>query len=289
LCPSAVNSYAPYYTSVGLIASHDLSFSSLLEVAFGPGYWWVGEVVNGVQTYLLSGTENLSVDCDTEYTVEMIINQAAGTLQVIPPSGIPTPIISSPDITAIDALYGTWEPENDTTYKYVGEWGSVWMGGDYVSSAAMLSGGGATIVVPPGSLPVGSQTLQANYVPDSSSFSTYTSGSGSASVSVTNSAITAPTVTVTPSSSSVATTQSLPVTVAVSGATGAPVPTGSVTLTAGSYSSTATPLSGGNATITIPADKLGLGSTTLTVIYTPDAISSEVDGVAMGTAAVTGQ
>ena len=72
---------------------------------------------------LIEGTENLAVDCASEYTVQMIINQAAGTLQVIPPSGIPSAVITDPDITQIDALYGEWEPENNDPYKYIGELG----------------------------------------------------------------------------------------------------------------------------------------------------------------------
>jgi hypothetical protein len=270
-----------------LIASHDLTFSSLLEVGFGPGYWWADKVVNGVQTYLTVGTENLSVDCKTEYTVEMIINQAAGTLQVIPPSGIPSPVITSPDITAIDALYGTWEPENDATYKYVGEWGSVWMGGSYISSAATLSGGAATIVVPPGSLAAGSETLTANYTPDSASFPTYNSGSGSAPVSVTNATITAPTVTVTPSASSISATKALTVTVAVSAGKKNPTPTGAVTLTAGSYSSPAATLGGGSAKIVIPVGSLQAGGYLLSASYAPDSVSSATYGGATGSSSVT--
>jgi ribosomal protein S11 len=95
------------------------------------------------------------------------------------------------------------------------------------------------------------------------------------------------TVTVTPASSSIATTQSLPVTVTVSGAAGSPTPTGSVTLTSGSYISAATILSSGSAIITIPAGSLALGSDTLSASYTPDSSSSSIYGASTGAAAVT--
>jgi hypothetical protein len=94
-------------------------------------------------------------------------------------------------------------------------------------------------------------------------------------------------VTVTPSASSISATQALTVTVVVSAGKKNPTPTGAVTLTGGGYSSAATTLSGGKATIAIPAGTLGLGSTTLTAIYAPDASGSATYGVAMGTSAVT--
>jgi hypothetical protein len=57
-------------------------------------------------------------------------------------------------------------------------------GGGYSSSATPLTGGTATINIPAGSLATGSDTLTANYTPDSSSSSTYNSATGSAPVSV---------------------------------------------------------------------------------------------------------
>ncbi|MGD0941100.1 MAG: hypothetical protein ABR905_15455 [Terracidiphilus sp.] len=96
-----------------------------------------------------------------------------------------------------------------------------------------------------------------------------------------------PTVTVTPSATSVARSQPLMVTVAVSGGTGNPEPTGSVTLTSGTYTSAATTLTGGSAQIDIPAGSLTDGSDTLTATYTPDAASSTIYNSATGRDAVT--
>jgi len=97
----------------------------------------------------------------------------------------------------------------------------------------------------------------------------------------------APTVTLTPSASSITTAQSSTVTVSVSGASGNPTPTGSVTLTSGSYTSAPATLSGGSATIDVPAGSLATGSDTLTATYTPDSNSTSLYSTASGTASLT--
>ncbi|HUB52545.1 MAG TPA: VCBS repeat-containing protein, partial [Terracidiphilus sp.] len=99
LCPSDSGTYTSY-PSVGMIATHDPSFKSFIEIGFGPSSWWADKNVNGAGTHTIaSGSENLLVDCTTEYTVQMIINQAAGTYQIIPPDGIPSAVNNDPDIT----------------------------------------------------------------------------------------------------------------------------------------------------------------------------------------------
>lgn len=97
-----------------------------------------------------------------------------------------------------------------------------------------------------------------------------------------------PAVGVTPTSSSMTTTQALGVTVSVSGSTPwLPTPTGSVKLTSGSYTSAATTLSGGSATINVPAGSLATGSDTISATYTPDSASSAIYAGASGTASST--
>jgi hypothetical protein len=98
-------------------------------------------------------------------------------------------------------------------------------------------------------------------------------------------ALTTPTVTVTPASSTITSAQSLAVTIDVSGGTS--TPTGSVILSSGSYSSSAATLSLGKVSITIPAGSLAAGSDTLTASYSPDSTSSSVYNSASGTASVT--
>ena len=272
MCPSPSGTYDPGDTAVGLIAMRDGTFKNALEIGFGPASWWVIKSVNGVGTWVLTGTENLSVDCKTDYTVQMILNPSAGTFQVIPPNGVPSAVIADPDITAINALYGTWEPENNSPNKYRGLWGSVWMGGGYTSPAATLSAGTATIRIPAGSLAVGSDTLTASFTPDSFSSPIYTSSAGPAARVTVSKA--KPAVTVTPSSSGITTTQPLTVTVAVNGGGSAPTPTGTVIITGGGYTSAASVLLAGTVTFTIPAGSLVSGTDTLTASYTPDPSSS---------------
>jgi len=94
-----------------------------------------------------------------------------------------------------------------------------------------------------------------------------------------------PTLTVSPSATSIMTTQALTVTVAVSGGTGAPAPTGTVTMAGGGYTSSTGTLSGGSYTFTVPANSLRVGSDTLTVTYSGD--TNYVAGTATACVAVT--
>jgi Chitobiase/beta-hexosaminidase C-terminal domain/PASTA domain/Galactose oxidase, central domain len=100
----------------------------------------------------------------------------------------------------------------------------------------------------------------------------------------TGPALITPAVAVTPSQTSITTTQSTMVTVTVSGGSGNPTPTGSVTLSGGSYTSAATTLTSGSAMIVIPAGTLSAGSYTFQGSYMPDSNSSSIYKSASGTA-----
>ena len=159
--------------------------------------------------------------------------------------------------------------------------------GNYISPATTLTSGGTTINVAAGTLAVGSDTLTATFTPDSESKFTYNGATGtSGAVTVTSPGPQMPTVTVTPSPTSITTAQSLIVTIAVGGSTGNPVPTGSVILTSGGYTSLSTMLSSGNATITIAVGKLSMGADTLKATYTPDVASAASYSGATGTGIV---
>jgi hypothetical protein len=58
-------------------------------------------------------------------------------------------------------------------------------GGAYTASAATLSGGSASIIVPAGALAVGSDTLSVAYTPDANGATSYSSATGSNTVTVT--------------------------------------------------------------------------------------------------------
>jgi subtilase family serine protease len=157
--------------------------------------------------------------------------------------------------------------------------------GTYTSSAATLSSGAASIIVPAGSLAQGTDTLSVSYTPDSGSSSTYNSATGTNTVLVDS--LQTPSVTVTPGSSSISTSQSLTVSVTVGKTPGFGTPTGSVKLTSGSYASSSTTLSSGKASIVIPAGSLATGSDTLTVAYTPDSTSTPIYNSNTGSTPVT--
>lgn len=91
-----------------------------------------------------------------------------------------------------------------------------------------------------------------------------------------------PTVTVTPASSGITTSQTLTVNIAVSGGAGSPTPTGTVTLTSGAYASPGTALAAGAASITIPSGTLASGNDALAVSYVPDSASSSTYNGATG-------
>jgi hypothetical protein len=106
-------------------------------------------------------------------------------------------------------------------------------------------------------------------------------------VAVENPPVTTPTVSVTPSATSITTAQGLTVTITVGGTTGKPTPTGSVTLSGGGYSSSASTLSSGIATFSIPIGALTAGTDTLTAYYSPDISSATTYNNASGSASVT--
>ena len=145
--------------------------------------------------------------------------QAAGTVQtvsVVQASSKTTPSVTvSPglsSITTTQALSVTVVVNGGGSNPAAT--GSVTLtSGSYTSAATTLSSGSATILIPAGSLALGSDTLTASYTPDSNSSSIYNPASGtSAAVSVAKAT---PTVAVSPSLSSITTVQSLTVTVAV--------------------------------------------------------------------------
>jgi Glycoside hydrolase family 44 len=158
--------------------------------------------------------------------------------------------------------------------------------GSYISVAATLSNGSATVAIPAGALAAGTDTLTATYTPDAGSNSAYTTAAGKNTVTVMVTAAT-PTVTVTPASTQITNAQSLSVTVAVSGGSGYPTATGTIILSSGTYASSTTALSNGSTTISIPAGSLAVGVDTLTAVYTPDSGSSSTYGIASGTGSIT--
>jgi hypothetical protein len=132
--------------------------------------------------------------------------------------------------------------------------------GSWNSAATALSGGSATITIPPGTVATGVNTLNLSYSGDSN----YAPENPAGSAVVTVGAVT---VSVLPSSSTINSSQALPVTITVSAGSGSPTPTGMVWLASGFYASGATPLTGGSATLTIPGGILAYGVDILEASY----------------------
>jgi hypothetical protein len=220
-----------------------------------------------------------------------IYSQALGTSSVtVTAPAITTPTVtvtpSSPTISTtqgvavtvtVAGLAGGATPTGTVTLS----------SGAYASAVTTLGNGSAIIDIPAGSLATGNDTLHAAYTPDTASAAVYTQASGTGSVIVSTPGLITPTVTVTPSPSSITTAQGVSVTVAVVGLAGGATPTGTVTLSSGAYTSAATTLGSGSAIINIPAGSLALGSDTLHAVYTPDTASASVYSQALGSGSVT--
>ncbi|MGA3136468.1 MAG: glycoside hydrolase family 44 protein [Terracidiphilus sp.] len=108
------------------------------------------------------------------------------TVTVTPSASSITTVQALPVTVAVSAPSGDATPTGSVTLT----------SGSYTSAAATLSSGGATINVLAGSLAVGTDTLTANYTPDSGSSATYNSASGTGSVTVTAGSVTAVTVNI---------------------------------------------------------------------------------------------
>lgn len=236
---------------------------------------------------LATGSDTLTA---TYSSASSSYNNASGTgsVTVTAPSLITPTVTVSPNPSSITTAESTAVTVTVSSGGNPTPTGSVKLtSGSYNSVVVSLNGSGsALITIPASSLSIGSNTVTANYTPDTNSSSTYNSATGTGSVTVTSTALITPTVTVSANPSSIGSAQSTTVTVTVS-STGNPTPTGSVTLTSGTYSSDAQTLTSGSVQITIAADTLSAGTDLLTAKYTPDANSSSTYNNATGTGTVT--
>jgi hypothetical protein len=225
-----------------------------------------GTLIVGTDTYSIgySGDSNYT---GSTVSGSVIVTLSTAAVTVTP--GASSIATTQPLSVAVAVSGGTGNPTPT---------GSVTLtGGSYTSAATALNNGSATISIPGGTLAVGTDAYSISYSGDW----IYTGSTSGGSVIVT---LSTAAVTVTPGTSSIATTQPLSVTVAVSGGSGNPTPTGSVTLTGGSYTSAPTALSGGIAAIDIAANVLRPSNYSFTASYTPDSSSFGEYGSATGTA-----
>ncbi|MEI9967982.1 MAG: glycoside hydrolase family 44 protein [Terracidiphilus sp.] len=220
----------------------------------------------------------------------------SGTFTWTTPTTAPATGTSSQGVTftATDAAdYNTVPGQVNVTVNKATPTVSAWPTASAITygqtlASSALSGGSAAVggtftwttptILPSGGTPSESVTFTPTDTTD------YNTVAGSVSVTVNTAA---PTVTVTPGSSSIAVTSPLSVTVSASGGAGTTMPTGSVTLSGGGYTSSSTTLTNGSAQINIPASSMTTGTITLTGSYTPDSTSSPSYKGASGTGQVT--
>ncbi|MFZ0337117.1 MAG: Ig-like domain repeat protein, partial [Terracidiphilus sp.] len=232
---------------------------------------------------------------DTNYAPN---SQTAGvTVNKLTPSvsAAPTPpsIQSNQQVVITGTVTGSGAtPTGTVTVSY---------GSTYTSSAATLNGSGQySVTITPNSLPGGTpnqiDSLNVQYSGDAN----YNSASTTTSVTVTFFQVLTPTMTITPTASTLNSGSALLVTVSLAcnvppnptgSCTGAAIPSGTVTLYGGGYDTQASPasanLSNGTATFNIPANTLNTNSNpalplsdTLTATYNGDSNYAQVSKMA---------
>jgi Bacterial Ig-like domain (group 3)/Abnormal spindle-like microcephaly-assoc'd, ASPM-SPD-2-Hydin/Beta-propeller repeat len=138
---------------------------------------------------LATALDTLTVSYTPDSSSSSTYNSASGTASVT----VTAPAKTTPTVTVAPASSSITTAQSLSVTVTVGggagnptPTGSVTLtSGTYISGATTLSGGGATINIPAGSLATAPDTLTVTYTPDTSSSSTYNSASGTASVTVT--------------------------------------------------------------------------------------------------------
>ncbi|HTW48519.1 MAG TPA: SBBP repeat-containing protein [Acidobacteriaceae bacterium] len=151
----------------------------------------------------------------------------------------------------------------------------------YAPAGETLNAGSVTFDVAEGALeafecysamgfPLPQDLLEANYVPDAASASTYNFASGQGAVTVVGACLTPNPQTETITWAQ-AQAQATTFSIVASSAPGEPVPTGQATLSTGSYTSPAATLANGTATLSIPAGTFTTGFNIVYANYGGDA------------------
>jgi hypothetical protein len=213
------------------------------------------------------GTDTLTVSYsgDVDYatqtgTATVTVNSLSATVTVTPSA---TTITTTTPLSVAVTVASTGPPPTGTVTL---------SGGGYNSPAQTLSSGSYTFIVAAGAFAKGADTLTVTYSGDSNY------GSATQTTTVTVNGIAA-SVSVTPSATTIVTSQPLTVTGSVTGA-GA-TPTGTITLAGEGFTSAAQMLpSSGTYSINIPANSLSAGTDTLTVTYSGDAVYASATGSA---------
>ena len=217
----------------------DSASSSLYSPALGSNWVAISALIPAV-TVDLSSTSVSTAD-------NVLVN-----VSVVGPSGAPTP---SGTIN-IDAIGN----------------------GPGHSASATLSGGSATITIPAGTLPAGTDRIDTSYAPDEAAGLIYNVNSTDTNITVTQAPKTTPAVSSNlPSTITLA--DAMVIEIKVTPAAGAATPSGTVSLTGNGQTFSAS-LSAGSAQILTGAGWLPVGTDTLTISYSGDYNTNPVTATA---------
>ncbi len=296
----------PYYGYIYVIDAQPIGKSASVaspngaatgSITFKSGATTLGSAILGSDgiaelqtTSLPGGTDNLtaafagdvSFQASTSATVPITVVPAVTTLGVnaSPPlmAGLPTTFdVSLTTNSAGAAPTGTLTFQNGSTVV-----GSTALVGSAASSTK-LAGGSASFFT--GKLPIGTYNITVFYSGDSN-YASSTSSPVSVTVLPAHT-----TMMVSPPTSATPVNQAIPVIVSVLQSTndGLQIPTGTVTLSYNNVTSAPVNISTGVVTITIPANSLSVGATTVTaqysgdLYYEPNTATGTVNTIGSGT------
>ncbi len=228
---------------------------------------------------LATGTDTLTATYTPDSAGATTYNPAFATSSLsvaAPPKVTPTIVVtpSATSITTAQSLTVTVAvsaPTGNPTPT-----GSVTLTSGTYTTQQLLTAATTTFTLAPGTLPTGTDTLNATYTPNTAA-TAYNPSTQTSAVTVTPAIGTASaTITATAAPTTITDMQSLTVTVSVAGSTSQPSPTGLITLASGTYT-TQQDLTNGSATFTVSAGTLPDGQPTLTATYTGDPTYAPVD------------
>ena len=130
LCPPPSGTYDTTQVAPAIIAADTPGLTKLLHLNMSPTQWSLGWSLTGpgFLVELARGQMALATDCKTEYHVAMLIDQTAGTVQVIPAMGPPSAVITDSHIVSMGAVYGIWESQLAAN-RATADWGLSYLGG----------------------------------------------------------------------------------------------------------------------------------------------------------------
>ena len=233
------------------LATATLSEKGAATVTLPPGSLAVGD---HDLTVAYPGDANVEPG---EYSITLSVTKATPTITATGGSVLTGQEASIPVLVAVSGA----TPTGSVTV----------LSGDKTLASAVLSGGGASVKLPAGSLPMGTHSLSVAYSGDGN----VKAGSVTTSLSVVAPATTTQgSVTATGGSVAYGQSSTIPVSVTASGAT----PTGAVTVLSGTTPLGTATLTAGAAQVRIPAKSLTPGVHRLTVTYSGDATVTTASG-----------